>query len=46
MDLILAELMKMFPALNATLGAGIMVFARTMGFFRLSPVLTEKKFLQ
>ena len=43
MDLILAELMKMFPALNTMLGAGIMVFARTMGFFRLSPVFNRKE---
>ena len=43
MDLILAELMKMFPALNTMLGAGIMVFARTMGFFRLSPIFNRKE---
>ena len=43
MDLILAELMKMFPALNTMLAAGIMVFARTMGFFRLSPIFNRKE---
>ena len=43
MDLILPELMKMFPALNTMLAAGIMVFARLMGFMRLAPVFNRKE---
>ncbi|MBQ8168545.1 flagellar biosynthetic protein FliR, partial [bacterium] len=43
MDTILAELMKMFPALNTMLGAGVMVFARLIGFVRLAPVFNRKE---
>ena len=43
MDNILAELMKMFPMLNANLAAGIMVFARLTGFARLAPVFNRKE---
>lgn len=43
MDTILAELMKMFPVLNTMLGAGIMVFARLIGFARLAPVFNRKE---
>lgn len=43
MDNILAELMKMFPVLNTMLGAGIMVFARLIGFVRLAPVFNRKE---
>lgn len=43
MDNILAELMKMFPMLNANLAAGIMVFARLIGFARLAPVFNRKE---
>ncbi len=43
MDLILTELMKMFPILNTTLAAGIMVFSRLMGFVRLAPVFNRKE---
>lgn len=43
MDNIITELMKMFPMLNASLAAGIMVFARLMGFMRLAPVFNRKE---
>lgn len=43
MDNILSELMKMFPMLNANLAAGIMVFARLIGFARLAPVFNRKE---
>lgn len=43
MDTILAELMKMFPVLNTMLAAGIMVFARLIGFMRLAPVFNRKE---
>lgn len=43
MDNILAELIKMFPLLNTMLGAGIMVFARLIGFIRLAPVFNRKE---
>lgn len=43
MDTILAELMKMFPTLNTMLAAGIMVFARLLGFIRLAPVFNRKE---
>ncbi len=43
MENILAELMKMFPALNTMLGAGVMVFARLIGFMRLAPVFNRKE---
>lgn len=43
MDNVLAELMKMFPMLDTMLGAGIMVFARLIGFMRLAPVFNRKE---
>lgn len=43
MDVIIAELMKMFPALNTMLAAGIMVFSRLIGFMRLAPVFNRKE---
>ncbi len=43
MDLIYAELMKMFPILNTALASGIYVFARLMGFFRFAPVFNKKE---
>ena len=43
MDTIYVELMKMFPQLNASLAAGIYVFARLMGFFRFAPVFNKKE---
>ena len=35
--------MKMFPLLNAYLAAGIFIFARLLGFFRLAPVFNRKE---
>ena len=43
MENILTELTKMFPMLNANLTAGIMVFARLVGFVRLAPVFNRKE---
>lgn len=43
MDQIIAELMKMFPLMNAYLAAGIFIFARLLGFFRLAPVFNRKE---
>lgn len=43
MDTILQELMKMFPAMNTMLAAGIMVFARLIGFVRLAPIFNRKE---
>ena len=43
MDIILAELMKMFPMLNTMLAAGVMVFSRLIGFMRLAPVFNRKE---
>ena len=42
MDQFIAELMKIFPALNAYLAAGIFIFARLLGFFRMAPVFNRK----
>ena len=43
MELIIEELIKMFPALNTMLAAGIMVFSRLMGFIRFAPVFNRKE---
>ncbi len=43
MDNLLAELMKNFPMLNAYLAAGIFIFARVLGFFRMAPVFNRKE---
>ena len=43
MEHIIEELMKMFPMLNAYLAAGIFIFARLLGFFRLAPVFNRKE---
>ena len=43
MELIIEELMKMFPALNTMLAAGVMVFSRLMGFIRFAPVFNRKE---
>lgn len=44
MDSCLAELMKLFPQMNMYLMAGILVFARMMGFFRFAPIFNRKDF--
>ena len=33
----------MFPMLNAYLAAGIFIFARLLGFFRMAPVFNRKE---
>lgn len=43
MENLLNELMKNFPMLNAYLAAGIFIFARMLGFFRLAPVFNRKE---
>ena len=43
MDQLITELMKMFPMLNAYLAAGIFIFARLIGFFRMAPVFNRKE---
>ncbi len=43
MDQFIAELMKLFPTLNAYLAAGIFIFARLLGFFRMAPVFNRKE---
>ena len=43
MEQILSELAKLFPHMNAALGAGIYVFARLLGFFRFAPVFNRKE---
>jgi len=43
MEQLLTELMKIFPALNAYLAAGIFIFARLLGFFRMAPVFNRKE---
>ncbi len=43
MEIVLSELMKMFPALNTMLAAGIMVFSRLIGFTRFAPVFNRKE---
>lgn len=43
MELIIEELIKMFPALNTMLAAGVMVFSRLMGFIRFAPVFNRKE---
>ena len=43
MEWLFNDLMKMFPMLNAYLAAGIFIFARMIGFFRLAPVFNRKE---
>ena len=43
MNQLIAEIMKIFPALNAYLAAGIFIFARLLGFFRMAPVFNRKE---
>lgn len=43
MEQFIFELMKMFPELNAYLAAGIFIFARLLGFFRMAPVFNRKE---
>lgn len=43
MDKILLELPKLFPALDAALAAGIIIFARMIGFIAIAPVFNRKE---
>lgn len=43
MEVILAQLAKLFPEFNAALAGGIIVFARMIGFLRFSPVFNRKE---
>lgn len=43
MDGLFQELMNTFPMLNAYLAAGIFMFARLLGFFRMAPVFNRKE---
>lgn len=42
-DAVLEAFPKYFPEVNAALGAGLMIFARLMGFIRFAPVLNRKE---
>lgn len=44
MDILLAEIVKMFPTINTYLMAGALVFARMIGFFRFCPIFNRKDF--
>lgn len=43
MDGVITEFAKLFPQFNAALSAGIIVFARMLGFIRFSPVFNRKE---
>ncbi|MBO6086757.1 flagellar biosynthetic protein FliR [bacterium] len=43
MDGLFQELMNTFPMMNAYLAAGIFLFARLLGFFRMAPVFNRKE---
>lgn len=43
MDVILQTFPKYFPEINNALGAGILIFARILGFVRFAPVLNRKE---
>lgn len=43
MDNILTQLAKLFPAFDSALAAGIIVFARMLGFILLAPVFNRKE---
>lgn len=43
MDLILTQLAQLFPEFNAALAAGIIIFARMIGFIRFSPIFNRKE---
>ncbi len=42
-DALLQAFPKYFPEVNAALGAGLLIFARLMGFIRFAPVLNRKE---
>lgn len=43
MEQIISEMMKLFPALDTYLAAGIFIFARLLGFIRMAPVFNRKE---
>jgi len=43
MDTILTNFAKLFPVLDAALAAGVIVFARMLGFILLAPVFSRKE---
>lgn len=43
MEAILVQLTKLFPAFSAALGAGLIIFARMVGFIRFSPIFNRKE---
>lgn len=43
MEVILSQFAKLFPAFNTAIAAGIIIFARMMGFIRFCPVFNRKE---
>lgn len=43
MDNILTEFAKLFPQINAAIAAGLIVFARLLGFTRMAPIFSRKE---
>lgn len=43
MDLVLSQFAKLFPEINLALGAGIMIFARFIGFMQFAPGFNRKE---
>lgn len=43
MDNIITQFAKLFPAFDAALAAGILIFARILGFMMLAPVFSKKE---
>lgn len=43
MEQILTEFSKLFPELNSSLAAGLIIFARMIGFMRMAPVFNRKE---
>lgn len=43
MDTIITQFAKLFPAFDAALAAGLIVFARMLGFITISPVFNRKE---
>lgn len=43
MENIISEIAKLFPEFNAAIGAGLIIFARMIGFIRFAPVFNRKE---
>ncbi len=43
MDDIFSQVMKIFPDINSYLMAGLLIFARLLGFFRFAPIFCRKE---